>query len=177
VDLLCAGQVIGLCQGRSEFGPRALGQRSILADPRRAATRDWINAQVKQREWFRPLAPVVLEEEAGRYFDLIAPSPFMQYAVAVRPEAAESIPAVVHVDGTARVQTVAADGDPLLRAVLTEFAARTGIAVLLNTSLNRRDEPIVETPLQALATFRATPLHALVLPPWIVHKRPRNDTF
>ena len=171
VDLLVAGKVVGLFQGRSEFGPRALGHRSILADPRSAAMRDFVNAKVKKREWFRPLAPIVLLEEASRYFDIRRPSPFMQFAAPVRPEMAAVIPAVTHVDCTARLQTVGPEDDPLLRAVLARFAAQTGVAVLLNTSYNGQDEPIVETPVEALATFRATPMHVLAMPPYVVRKR------
>jgi carbamoyltransferase len=171
VELLCAQKVVALFQGRSEFGPRALGHRSILGDPRRGAIRDWINARVKQREWFRPLAPVVLEEHADAYFDLPGPSPFMQFAAPVRPEQASAVPAITHVDGTARLQTVPPGGDPLLRALLSGFHARTGVPVLLNTSFNGKDEPIVETPAQALASFRRMPLHALAMPPYLVRKK------
>lgn len=170
-ELLLAGKVLGVCQGRSEFGPRALGQRSILADPRSGKVRDWINARVKQREWFRPLAPVVLAEHADDWFDVRGASPFMQFAVPVHPAVVAQIPAVTHVDRSARVQTVAPDDDPLLRRVLECCDARTGVPVLLNTSFNRREEPIVETPAEALATFLATPLHALVLPPFVLRKR------
>jgi carbamoyltransferase len=169
-DLLCDGQVLALYQGRSEFGPRALGHRSILADPRTERMRDWINGEVKRREWFRPLAPVVLAEHAERFFDLTHPAPFMQFAVGVTPLATEQIPATVHVDRSARLQTVGPDDDPLLRALLTEFDARTGVPVLLNTSFNRKEEPIVETPQEALATFRATPMHALAMPPFLIRK-------
>jgi carbamoyltransferase len=171
VDLLCATQVVGLFQGGSEFGPRALGHRSILGDPRRGEVRDWINAKVKEREWFRPLAPIVLLEDAQRFFDIRSPSPFMQFAAPVQPAAADLIPAVTHVDGTARLQTVGPQDDPLLRQLLQRFAARTGIPVLLNTSFNGREEPIVETPAQAVASFRRMPLHALAIPPFLVRKR------
>ncbi|WP_288379405.1 carbamoyltransferase C-terminal domain-containing protein [uncultured Massilia sp.] len=171
LDLLCSGRVIGLYQGRSEFGPRALGHRSILADPRRDRVRDWINARVKGREWFRPLALVVPEERAPAYFDLSGASPFMQFAVPVRPEIAPMLPAITHVDGTARLQTVGPDDDPLLRALLAGFEVRTGVPVLLNTSFNGHDEPIVETPFEAVAAFRRTPLHALAMPPFLVTKR------
>jgi carbamoyltransferase len=171
LDLLCAQKVVGLFQGRSEFGPRALGHRSILGDPRSGRMRDWINARVKQREWFRPLAPVVLEEHADAYFDVPGASPFMQFAAPVRPDRASTVPAITHVDGTARLQTVAPDGDPLLRALLSGFHARTGVPVLLNTSFNGKDEPIVETPAQAVASFRRMPLHALVMPPYLVRKK------
>lgn len=171
LDLLCTGRVIGLYQGRSEFGPRALGHRSILADPRRDRIRDWINARVKQREWFRPLAPVVPEERAAVYFDVAGPSPFMQFAAPVRPEVAPMLPAITHVDGTARLQTVGPADDPLLRALLAGFEVRTGVPVLLNTSFNGKDEPIVESPFEAVAAFRQMPLHALAIPPFLVTKR------
>lgn len=171
LDLLCSGRVIGLYQGRSEFGPRALGHRSILADPRRDRVRDWINARVKSREWFRPLAPVVPEERAPAYFELSGPSPFMQFAAPVRPEIAPMLPAITHVDGTARLQTVGPADDPLLRALLAGFEVRTGVPVLLNTSFNGKDEPIVETPFEAVAAFRQMPLHALAMPPFLITKR------
>jgi carbamoyltransferase len=171
LDLLCARKVVGLYQGGSEFGPRALGHRSILGNPRHGHVRDWINARVKQREWFRPLAPVVLEERAADFFDLPGTSPFMQFAAPVRPEMAALVPAITHVDGTARLQTVGPHDDPLLRTLLTGFEARTGVPVLLNTSFNGKDEPIVETPAEALASFRRMPLHALAMPPFLVRKR------
>ncbi|NHZ93690.1 carbamoyltransferase [Massilia sp. CCM 8733] len=171
VDLLCAARVVALFQGRSEFGPRALGHRSILGDPRDGAMRDDINARIKQREWFRPLAPMVLLERAEEFFDVCRPVPFMQYAAPVRERAARVIPAVTHVDGTARLQTVGPDDDPFLRALLHEFEARTGVPVLLNTSFNRREEPIVETPAEAVETFRRTPIHALAMPPFLLRKR------
>jgi carbamoyltransferase len=171
LDLLCANKVVGLYQGRAEFGPRALGHRSILGNPRHGYVRDWINARVKQREWFRPLAPVVLEERAAEFFDVPAASPFMQFAAPVRAGAAALLPAITHVDNTARLQTVGPHDDPLLRTLLAGFAARTGVPVLLNTSFNGKDEPIVETPSEALAAFRRMPLHALAMPPFLVRKR------
>jgi carbamoyltransferase len=170
LDLLCERKIVALFQGRSEFGPRALGHRSILGDPRHGCVRDWVNARVKQREWFRPLAPVVLEERAGEYFDVPGPSPFMQFAAPVRPHMAAAVPAVTHVDCTARLQTVGPHDDPLLRALLEGFDARTGVPVLLNTSFNGKDEPIVETPAEALASFRRMALHALAMPPFLVRK-------
>ena len=175
LDLLCTRKVVALYHGRSEFGPRALGHRSILGDPRRGYIRDWINARVKGREWFRPLAPVVLAEHADAYFDVAGASPFMQFSAAVRPGRAGTIPAITHVDGTARLQTVGPDDDPLLRALLAGFDERTGVPVLLNTSFNGKDEPIVETPAQAVASFRRMPLHALAMPPYLVGKRAQSD--
>lgn len=175
VDLLCDTKVVGLYQGRSEFGPRALGHRSILGDPRHAHVRDWINSRVKEREWFRPLAPVVLLERAGEFFDMRRPSPFMQFAAPVHPQAAGRIPAVTHVDCTARLQTVGERDDPFLRALIKGFEARTGVPIVLNTSFNRKEEPIVETPQEALVSFRRTPMHALVMPPYLVRKRVEPD--
>ena len=171
LDLLCSGRVVGLYQGRSEFGPRGLGHRSILADPRRERMRDWINARVKEREWFRPFAPMVAEERAFQYFDLQAPSPFMQFAVPVRSSVMPLLAAVTHVDGSARLQTVGPGDDPVLRALLAGFEVRTGVPVLLNTSLCGKDEPLVETPQEAVATFRRMPLHGLAMPPYLVMKR------
>jgi carbamoyltransferase len=171
VDLLCVPKVVALYHGRSEFGPRALGHRSILGDPRHGYVRDWINSKVKEREWFRPLAPVVLLERAEEFFDIRRPSPFMQFAAPVRPQAAHIIPAVTHVDCTARLQTVGEHDDPFLRSLLQAFDARTGVPVVLNTSFNRKEEPIVETPAQALESFRCTPMHALAMPPYLIRKR------
>lgn len=171
LDLLCSGRVVGLYQGRSEFGPRGLGHRSILADPRRERMRDWINARVKERAWFRPFAPIVAEERAFQYFDLQAPSPFMQFAVPVRSSVMPLLAAVTHVDGSARLQTVGPSDDPVLRALLAGFEVRTGVPVLLNTSLCGKDEPLVETPQEAVATFRRMPLHGLAMPPYLVMKR------
>jgi carbamoyltransferase len=170
-QLLVQNKVVALYQGRSEFGPRALGHRSIIGNPLHDVTRDWINSRVKEREWFRPLAPIVLLEDAGQYFDIRRPSPFMQFAAPVLASAAQTIPAVTHVDCTARLQTVGPDDDPFVRALLQAFKARTGVPVLLNTSYNRKEEPIVETPAQALESFRRTPMHALVMPPFLVRKR------
>jgi carbamoyltransferase len=174
-DLLCATKVVALYHGRSEFGPRALGHRSILGDPRHGEVRDWINSRVKEREWFRPLAPVVLLERAEEFFDIRRPSPFMQFAAPVRPQVADIIPAVTHVDCTARLQTVGEQDDPFLRSLLQAFDARTGVPVVLNTSFNRKEEPIVETPAQALESFRRTPIHALAMPPYLVRKRVEPD--
>jgi carbamoyltransferase len=171
VDLLCATRVVALYRGRSEFGPRALGHRSILGDPRHDYVRDWINSRVKEREWFRPLAPVVLLERAEEFFDIRRPSPFMQFAAPVRPQMAGTIPAVTHIDCTARLQTVGEQDDPFMRSLLQAFDARTGVPVVLNTSFNRKEEPIVETPAQALESFRLTPIHALAMPPYLVRKR------
>lgn len=170
-DLLAEGKTLAWHRGGCEFGPRALGHRSILADPRRTEMRDYINAQVKFREDFRPFAPAVLAEDAVTYFELDRDCPYMLFVVPVRPAWRSRIGAVVHVDGTARVQTVRQDADGAFHALLTAFKARSGIGMLLNTSLNRRGEPIVETPVEAAELFRDTGLHALVVGPYLVQKR------
>jgi carbamoyltransferase len=171
VDLLDGDCVVALHHGRSESGPRALGNRSILADPRHPGMQHYINSRVKGREWFRPLAPIVLGEAAPHIFEIDRPAPFMQIAADVRPEFRAQLPAITHVDGTARLQTVDAENTPFLHALLTRFNARTGCPVLLNTSLNGPGDPLTETPADSLATFRATAMHALALPPFVVRKR------
>jgi carbamoyltransferase len=148
------GQVVGWYQGRSELGPRALGHRCILADPRRSGMRDHVNRRVKDREWYRPLAPIVTEERAADFFELSSPSPFMAIAVAVRPDKRCLIPSCTHVDGSARVQTLTRAQDPRCHQLLRMFEMRTGIPVLINTSFNRRGEPLVETPYDAVRDCR-----------------------
>ncbi len=166
------GRVVALFDGRSELGPRALGHRSILYDPRRHDARDRLNFEVKRREGFRPFAPAVLAEAAGAWFDLgPAPSsPWMLRVVPVWPARRAGIPGVVHVDGTARVQTVAASG-LLLRGVLEAFADRTGVPILVQTSFNVAGEPLVETPADAARTFLGTAIDVLALGPWCVRRR------
>lgn len=161
--VLSDGQVIGWFQGRSEFGPRALGNRSILADPRQAGMKDKLNKRVKFRQAFRPFAPIVLAERAAEIFEGEEESPFMLLAKRVLPEWKERIPAIVHVDGTARVQTVRQDTNARLYRLLKEFEALTGVPVLLNTSFNIRGEPIVETPRDAVECFLGTGIDYLAL--------------
>ncbi len=167
--VLSEGQVVGWFQGRSEFGPRALGHRSILADPRTAGMKDHLNARVKHRQPFRPFAPIVLAERASEIFEGDEESPFMLLAKRVRPEWRDKIPAVVHVDGTARVQTVPSTNDALYR-VLKEFDAITGVPVLLNTSFNIKGEPIVETPADAVHCFLGTGIDYLAIKDTLVSK-------
>jgi len=169
--LLAAGSVVGWFQGRSEFGPRSLGNRAILADPRDPRMKDRVNARVKHRQSFRPFAPVVLFERAHEFFEGEEESPFMLLVKRVRPEARARIPAVVHVDGTARVQTLREEQNPRLHALLRAFERRTGVPVLLNTSFNIRGDPIVETPDDAVECFLYTQLDALVVHDWIARKR------
>src|SRR5262245_6261505 len=168
--LIAEGNVFGWFQGRSEFGPRPLGNRSILADPRTPAMKEKLNKRVKHRQAFRPFAPVVLAERVDEVFEGEAESPFMLLAQRVRPEWAHKIPAVVHVDGTARVQTVRENQNPRLYRLLREFAAITGVPVLLNTSFNVKGEPIVETPRDAVECFLATGIDYLVLNDTLVAK-------
>jgi carbamoyltransferase len=159
---LARGRLVFWFQDRMEFGPRALGNRSLLADPRRKDVRELINAKVKHREPFRPFAPSVLEERTGEYFDLSGPSPFMLFTAPVLPSAKGLIPAVVHVDGTARVQTVDGYANPRYRLLLQAFARLTGVPVLLNTSFNV-NEPIVCTPEDAVRCFLRTDVEWLVM--------------
>ena len=170
-ELLAAGQVVGWLQGGCEMGPRALGQRSILADPRDPGMTDRVNARVKHRQAFRPFAPAILAEHARDWFEGVGESPFMLEAHPVREEKRELVPAIVHVDGTARVQTVHANRTPAFHALLEAFHRRTGVPVLLNTSFNLRGEPIVESPTEAVDTFLRTDLDALVLENDILLKR------
>jgi carbamoyltransferase len=168
--LLAQSNVLGWFQGRSEFGPRALGNRSILADPRTAEMKDKLNKRVKHRQAFRPFAPVVLAERAGEIFEGDEESPFMLLAKQVRPAWKEKIAAVVHVDGTARVQTVRERQNPRLYRLLREFEAITGVPVLVNTSFNVKGEPIVETPRDALDCFLATGIDYLALHDTLISK-------
>jgi carbamoyltransferase len=168
--LLSEGHVFAWFQGRSEFGPRALGNRSILADPRKAEMKDKLNKRVKHRQAFRPFAPVVLAERANEIFEGDEESPFMLLVKRVRPQWRDKIPAIVHVDGTARVQTVRQDQNERLYGLLKEFDAITGVPVLLNTSLNVKGEPIVETPADALACFLGTGIDYLVLHDMLIAK-------
>ncbi|KLK89638.1 nodulation protein [Microvirga vignae] len=168
------GAVIGWVQGRSEFGPRALGNRSILADPRPAANKDRINAMVKKREGYRPFAPSVLEEDAREFFDLpdgTGEFPFMNFVVRVRDSKRGLLSAITHVDGTARLQTVSRKTNPAYWEVIDAFKKRTGIPILLNTSFNNNAEPIVQSVADAIATFLTTELDGLVVGPFLVKKR------
>ena len=165
VDLLCEGKIVGWFQGAMEFGPRALGNRSLLADPRRSDMRDILNRKVKHREIFRPFAPSVLKEQAADWFELGKDSVsygYMLFAVKALDGQGERIPAVLHADGTARVQLVGRDQNPEFHRLIAAFARRTGVPMLLNTSFND-NEPIVCTPEDAVNTFRKTSIDALVL--------------
>jgi carbamoyltransferase len=188
--LLAEEKVVGWFDGRMEFGPRALGARSILGDPRSPKMQAQMNLKIKFREGFRPFAPSVLKERAGEYFELGCESPYMLLVAPVRKErripmtfaqrslwgidqlnvARSDIPAVTHIDYTARVQTVCRDTNPNYHALLTEFERQTGCAVLVNTSFNVRGEPIVCTPADAYRCFMRTHIDALVLGPFLLQK-------
>ncbi|KIF83673.1 carbamoyltransferase family protein [Noviherbaspirillum autotrophicum] len=168
-QLLMENKVIGWFQGRMEFGPRALGARSILASPLDASMQQRLN-QIKDREDFRPVAPVVLEEAAADWFVGGGVSPFMVFVYDVRPDQAERIPAVRHVDGTARIQTINREQNAPYYDLLRAFAQRSGVPVLINTSFNTRGEPVVCTPRDALESFCTTPLDALAIGDFIVEK-------
>ncbi len=189
-EALAAGRVVGWFQGRMEFGPRALGNRSILGDPRSPAMRRLINLKVKYRESFRPFAPVVLREDVAEWFDLDGDSPYMLLVAPVKEERRRmlsneeaarqglaklgvprsEIPAVTHVDGSARIQTLTADSNPRLHGLIHAFKARTGCGVLVNTSFNVRDEPIVCSPDDAWRCFMGTEIDMLVAGPFLLEK-------
>ncbi|MFF8730091.1 carbamoyltransferase [Streptomyces sp. NPDC015171] len=166
--LLSRGALLSWFTGGSEFGPRALGHRSILADPRRAEMKDIINARVKHREAFRPFAPAVLREHAPEYFELDIESPYMLIVAPVRAEKQSEVPAIVHVDGTARVQTVTREDNGSYRELIEHFHRLTGVPVILNTSFNDRGMPIVETPEQALDFYGGSRLDHLIIEGYLV---------
>ena len=166
---IAAGKILGWFQGRAEWGPRALGNRSIVADPRRADMKDILNARIKHREMFRPFAPSILAEATGEYFEKAFPSPFMTQAYSVRPEKRDAIPAPTHVDGTGRLQTVTQEANPRYWRLIREFANLTGVPVVLNTSFND-NEPIVCRPEEAIECFLRTKMDVLVLGDMLIRK-------
>ncbi len=168
-DLLAVNRIVGWFQGRMEFGPRALGARSILASPIDPLMKVRLN-EIKDREDFRPVAPVVIEEEAEKWFSGAGSSPFMLFVHPVAPDKAGRIPAVRHVDGTARIQTIRRADHPLYYDLLREFERRTGVPVLVNTSFNTRSEPIVQSPRDAVECFWTSPLDALAIGSFLLEK-------
>jgi carbamoyltransferase len=166
---IAAGKILGWFQGRAEWGPRALGNRSIVADPRRPDMKEILNARIKHREMFRPFAPSILAEATGEYFEKSYPSPFMTQAYAVRPEKRQQIPAPTHVDGTGRLQTVTREANPRYWGLIREFANLTGVPVVLNTSFND-NEPIVCRPEEAIDCFLRTKMDVLVLGDYLVRR-------
>ena len=173
-DLLADGNVIGWFQGRMEWGSRALGNRSILADPSRADMRDLINLKIKFRERFRPFAPSIKMGALDDYFVGAAEDPFMQQVYPVQPDKRDGLPAITHVDGSGRLQTVSEQTNPLYHALITAFEARTGTPILLNTSFNE-NEPIVDTPAQAFACFHRTRMDAVVIGNTVVQRVPVEE--
>ena len=168
--LISEGKIVGWYQGRAEWGPRALGNRSIVVDPRRAEMKQILNARVKHREMFRPFAPSILAERTGEFFECAQPSPFMTFAYSVRPEKRSAIPAPTHVDGTGRLQTVSRDANPRYWRLIHEFGELTGVPAVLNTSFND-NEPIVCRPEEAIDCFCRTRMDVLVLGNTIITKR------
>ena len=166
-SIIANGKIVGWFQGRAEWGPRALGNRSIVADPRRPEMKEILNRRIKHREIFRPFAPSILAEATGEYFEKSHPSPFMTLAYSVRPEKREKIPAPTHVDGTGRLQTVTREANPRYHALISAFRDLTGVPVVLNTSFND-NEPIVCRPEEALDCFLRTQMDALVLGDFLI---------
>ena len=169
-QLLSAGKILGWFQGRMEFGPRALGSRSILADPRDPEMNVKVNNAVKFREWWRPFAPSFKKEAAPEYLESAYDSPFMILTAQVRPEKRSVIPSVTHVDGSARPQTVEHEINPLYYRLIDEFGKITGVPVIMNTSFNLRGEAIVHTPTDALRTFFSSGMDALIIGSFLVEK-------
>jgi carbamoyltransferase len=173
VDLLCQGKIIGWFDGRSEIGPRALGQRSILCDPRRACNKDVLNRKVKKRESFRPFAPAILLEEVENWFEFNGvprESPYMLRVCRFKPEKQDHVPAVVHVDGTARLQTVTSSANGNFYHLIKRFYDKTGVPIILNTSFNVSGYPIVETPADAIACLVSTELDCCIFEDEIILK-------
>jgi carbamoyltransferase len=169
VEAISGGKIVGWFQGRMEFGPRALGNRSILADPRREDMKEILNSRIKYREPFRPFCPSILAERVGEYFETEYPSPFMVMAYKIKPKQRDRIPAVTHGDGTGRLQTVERAVNPLYWRLLHKFEEVTGVPVLLNTSFNE-NEPIVQTPAQAIDCFLRTRMDVLSIGGFVLHK-------
>jgi carbamoyltransferase len=165
--IIAEGKILGWFQGRAEWGPRALGNRSIVADPRRPEMKEILNRRIKHREIFRPFAPSILAEKTGEWFEKSHPSPFMTLAYAVRPEKRDKIPAPTHVDGTGRLQTVTGEANAKYHALISEFERQTGVPVVLNTSFND-NEPIVCRPEEAIDCFLRTHMDALVLGNYLI---------
>jgi len=169
-ELLSAGLIVGWFQGGMEYGPRALGNRSILADPRDKGMKEKINHAIKFREPYRPFAPMCIDDKKEEYFDARSDSPFMTFTVNVKKSKRNIIPSVVHEDGTARLQTVNKKENPLLYELLIEFEKISGVPILINTSFNVAGEPIVCTPSDAIRTFFTSGLHALLIHGYLIKK-------
>jgi carbamoyltransferase len=173
--LVASGKIIGWVQGGAEFGPRALGHRSLIADPRTLSSKERLDRQIKRREWFRPYAPSALAERADEYFEMEGPSPYMLQAVMARPLARETTPGIVHVDGTVRVQTVERAVEPRYHALISRFSDITGVPLVLNTSFNGYGEPMVETAKDALRAFESMQFDVLAVGDYIVWRKGEPD--
>jgi carbamoyltransferase len=171
--LIADGRILGWYQGRFEWGPRALGNRSIVCDPRQASMKDHLNSRIKHRESFRPFAPSVLEERASEWFEYAEASPFMLMTCQVRQNKQALVPAITHVDGTARQQTVSRHTNPKYWALIHAFEQKTGVPIVLNTSFNE-NEPVVNTPGEAVSCFLRNDMDVLALGPYLVVKRPQE---
>jgi carbamoyltransferase len=171
-ELVADGNIIGWVQGGAEFGPRALGHRSIIADPRTVDSKTRLDEEVKRREWFRPYAPSVLAEHANDYFDMLGPSPYMLIAVNTREDVRDKVAGIVHADGSARVQTVEKEIEPRYHRLISKFYELTGIPLVLNTSFNGYGEPMVESPESALAAFHSMGLDALAIGDFLIRQAP-----
>jgi carbamoyltransferase len=169
-QLIAHGDVVGWFQGKMEWGPRALGNRSIVAHPGQPSMKDILNARIKHREWFRPFAPSILEERTGDYFEHDHPSPFMMLVYKTRPHVRDSVCAINHVDNTGRLQTVSRSQNWRYHALISAFEKETGLPLVLNTSFNE-NEPIVCTPQDALACFLRTRMDLLVMGNWMVRRQ------
>jgi carbamoyltransferase len=168
-EAISHGAVVGWFQGRMEWGPRALGNRSIVCDPRRADMKDILNRKIKRRESFRPFAPSILREATSDWFETDDDVPFMMQVYQIREEKRALIPAVTHVDGSGRLQTVTRDTNPLYYALIESFCALTGVPMVLNTSFNE-NEPVVCKPEEALDCFLRTKMDLLVMGDWMVRR-------
>ena len=166
--LIADGNIVGWYQGKMEWGPRALGSRSILADPRKAEMKDILNEKIKHRESFRPFAPSIIEESVSEYFETDFPNPYMVMVVPIKKP--EKIPAVTHIDGTGRLQSVNRDANPLYYDLIKEFYKITGIPVIINTSMNVMGEPIVNTPEEAYQMIIKTDMDFIILGSYLVKK-------
>src|SRR5882672_8094641 len=173
-DEMVKGNVVGWFQGRMEWGPRALGNRSIVTHPGLPNMKDVLNARIKHREWFRPFAPSILADYQHEYFEHDHPSPFMLHVYKIRPEKRKLLSAVNHVDDTGRLQTVTREENPLYYDLISAFHRKTGIPVLLNTSFNE-NEPIVCTPEEAIDCFQRTRMDVLAIGPFLVTKSKAED--
>ncbi|MDB5109991.1 MAG: carbamoyltransferase [Mucilaginibacter sp.] len=165
------GKILCVFQSYSEFGPRALGNRSIIADTRYAVNKFWINTFIKGREWFRPIAPFVLEEDVNEYFKFEKRTPFMLFTAFVQDKYKNHFPAIEHVDHSARIQTVSKEDNEFVYAVIRNFKNKTGVGIIANTSFNGKNETMVETLDDAIKCFINHPIHYLVVPPYIISKK------